>query len=114
MGDPFYAESKLKDVIYVLATSPGDVKQRLVQAFSPPPFITTSDFPSHLKHEWIWIHDQLFKRSNPAFDSKVSASLYRRHKKTAAKIAERVYDLWIQLHWYCFEDVRRIDDEDSE
>lgn len=112
MGDPFYAVGVLGSVVHELATNPGDVKDRLRAVFVAPPPVFKSDLPEELQADWDWIWERLLGKENPVYQHRVNAALHGMHKNTAAKIARRIFDLWLALHAYCYECVRRNPEED--
>lgn len=102
MGDPFYAVGVLEGIVHELAINPGDVKDRLRTVFVAPPPVFKSDLPEFLHSEYDWIWEKLLGKENPAYRHRVNAALHGMHLKTTAKIASRLYDLWYQLHNYCY------------
>lgn len=114
-GDPFYAVGVLGGLVHELAINPGDVKDRLRAVFVVPPPVFKSDLPEFLHSDYDWIWDKLLGKENPAYRHRVNAALHGMHLKTAAKIASRLYDLWYQLHNYCYEcEHRNLEEEEKD
>ena len=114
--DPNYAEGILSDVIYVLATGEGDIKERLKEAFLPSAPIFRSDLPDYLVAQWDEIHAALLKpKQGSPFRHAINGNLYRMHKKTAARYAMKLWNLWRMLEEYCSEEdgkVHEVGDDD--
>jgi len=90
MGDVNYAYTNFSEAVDIMATHPGNIKDRLVAAnnqFSP---VTKEHFPKELQEDYKWVIEMLTKK-NPLFDEgSVKATLYGMHTKTAVKIAEKI------------------------
>ena len=98
-----YALEKSEMAVYTLATGLGNLKCRLVPAFSELIRIDASVLPANLQSDYNWIAESLARR--PAsrrayiqgrcvegFEGRIGATLaYMRHKKTE-EIAIRIYD----------------------
>jgi len=115
--DPNYARGILFDIVYILATGEGDIKQRLSEAFQPSTPIFRNDLPDYLLSDWEEIHRALLKpKKDSPFRHAINGNLYRMHKKTAARYAVKLWNLWRTLEGYCsneFDDLTEAGDSDS-
>lgn len=97
-----YTHEKLSAAIQCLATHPGDVRERLADAFMSFHTLTEKDFPKEYRKDWTWIHKEL-TRFGPIVNDRgevrrgsVDNTMRRIKNKTASKIAERIVKLfWI-------------------
>ena len=99
--DPYsYAVEKLTTTLECLATHPGDVRERLTSAFPTFCTLTKDDFPPEYQKKWEWVQKELTK-FGPLRDCKgevwrgsVENTMKRVRKKTGAKIAKTIYELY--------------------
>jgi len=98
-----YAHEKLSDAIRILATHPGNLRERLVVAFNPLSPISSKDFPPSLQKDWDALKSRSTK-SGPIIDNKgivTVGSLYRTLGNaryiTLTKIAEELFSLFENL-----------------
>ena len=110
-GDARYALQKIELAIIDMATGPGDIKTRLVDAFTDHlHVINENDFPSSLKPFWIDIKSQLTRKGavqnedGVKYIGAISNTLHRMHRKTGSKIANNILVLRDRLIGY-LEDV---------
>ena len=98
MGDPLYAAEKLELAVYELATGIGTAKDRVYAAalvFWP---VQPGDLPASLRADYAAIRRDLTKREPRAKEGRILATLWRMQNRTAAKIAQRIYELRDKLH----------------
>lgn len=100
-GPAQYAHQLLARTVDILATAPGDVRSRLLQAYSTFHPLTPEHFPEPLRKDFEWVMKQLTKRE-PHFNyegrvqkGSVQVSLEHMHNSTGVKIAEKL----LQLHY---------------
>jgi|Laugresbdmm110dd_1035094.scaffolds.fasta_scaffold41719_1 hypothetical protein len=95
-----YTLEKLGVAIEQLATLPGDVRERLKEAFLVFHTLTDKDFPSNLKADWLWVMAELTKygavldhKGVPMIGS-VENTMKKIRKATGTKIAQKIYELY--------------------
>ena len=94
-----YACEKLGSAIETLATSPGDVRARLLDAFLIFHTMNTDDFPKEFQSDWKWIIKEMTKNghretSNGRFLIGSGENTMSKIKnKTGVKIAKRIYSI---------------------
>lgn len=105
-GDASYAYGKLSIAIDTLAVGPGDIRERLNDAFLEFHPVSIHDLPDHLKADWSWIMGQLTK-FGPVHNWKgevsrgsVENTLSRIKNATGVKIAKRLVRLHEDLQTY--------------
>ena len=107
MPDLSYSRVKIREATEILATSTGNVKERLLLAVSRRlVFVDVEVLPKDLQPLLRSIRERLTKK-DPQYrgQSRIEATLYRMHNITAAKIAR---DLW-RLNLYLTERSMRPD-----
>lgn len=98
-----YAVEKLTTTIRYLATGPGDARQRLARAFLIFHTLGEEDFPPEARARWNWVKQQLTKfgplmhPDGTVWRGSVEHTMSRIRKKTGAKIAEAIYDLYWEV-----------------
>ena len=117
-----YALEKFTLAVYILATGPGDVRSRLLNAWRGPLWVLTPDhLPEKLRDDFLWIKQQLHKyheswpgqlqelqkkeKKDPSFKKiythlypdPVEATLRRIRKSTGVEIARRIFSIWDSL-----------------
>jgi hypothetical protein len=95
-----YTVEKLGGAIECLATHPGDVRERLTQAFLGFHTLTETDFPPELRADWLWVKKELTKYG-PVLNHKgevwigsVANTMRKVRKATGSKIAKKIYALY--------------------
>jgi hypothetical protein len=95
-----YAVEKLTTALGCLATHPGDARERLLSAYVVFHTLRDEDFPSDQRDKWKWVIKELTK-FGPSLDYKgrvqtgsVEHTMSRIKKRTAAKIAKAIYELY--------------------
>lgn len=98
-----YAREKLGAAVYSLATGPGNIKTRLLGAYSSFPTLKDSDFPDEYRDDWRFIHG-ILTAEEASFDSKgkvttgkVQNTLKVLDEDVCVQIAERICDLESRL-----------------
>jgi hypothetical protein len=99
-----HAIEKLTNAMEVLATHPGDVRERVGEAYLYTcAGLQARSFPEKLQKDWEWIEGQLTKYE-PLLDHKgevwrgsVEVTIKRIRKSTGVKIAKRFYYLYWEL-----------------
>ena len=90
MGDINYAYTNFSEAVDIMATHPGNIKDRLVAANNQFAPVLEKDLPEELKADYKWIMEKLTKKE-PVFDEgSVRATLFGMHTKTAVKIAKKI------------------------
>ena len=106
-----YAQEQLRITIEYLATGQGDVRNRLLGAFSQCHVLREEDFPAEFQQDWKWIMDQVTKCGPLYVEYPPSAKIpnkliygsiedtWRQIKnKTGQKIAEKLFKMsWALL-----------------
>ncbi len=100
-GPAQYAHQLLSRAVDTLATAPGDVRSRLLQAYSGFHPLTPDHFPEPLRKDFEWVIKQLTKRE-PYINNKgqvqkgsVQVTLEHMRNSSGVKIAEKL----LQLHY---------------
>jgi hypothetical protein len=104
-----YFFGKVSRAVELLATGPGDIKERLCSAgmeilITPPDFV-----PEHLREDLRWVRSQLmrFGEDGTSSQEKLYATMRRIRKATGVKIAQRIveiemrYEDWIEENSRC-------------
>ena len=101
-----YAHEKLMLAIHSLATGPGDVRERLVHAFTIFHTLRKENFPEELQSDWEWVHEQLTKYG-PIYNEKgepiigaVQNTCSKIKNSTGVKIAEKILEIYTYLEWH--------------
>ena len=96
---PIYALAKLQSAIEILATHPGEIRDRL-RAAGPDLMAVPHSIAgaSNVNEDIQWIYSALTQKGN------VSASLHRMRNKHAVCIAERVLLAHTKIHDYISHD----------
>jgi len=102
---PSYAHEKLMTTIHSLATGPGDIRQRLAQAYQGFFTLKKEHFPNELQSDWEYVLKSL-KKSGPilredgsVFIGSVENTCRRMKKKTGVKIAEKILELYFYFEY---------------
>jgi hypothetical protein len=105
-----YALEKFEDARQILAVWEGDVRSRLGTAYSCLIVISSAPeeyLPEELVEDFQWVKNQITKYSEPPHPlghewqkGDVLYTLSRIYNKTAARIAERIWDIWAKLRLY--------------
>ncbi len=105
-GPAQYAHQQLSRAIDTLATSPGDIRSRLLLAHESFHTLTPEHFPEQLRKDFEWIMNQLTKRG-PYINYKgevqkgsVQFSLEHMRNSTGTKIAEKLIELHYAIENY--------------
>ena len=108
-----YALEKFEDACHILAIGEYDVRSRLELAYSSLSVIPISPerhLPEELIEDMLWVNNQLTKYSEPIHPlgqrwqkGDVSYTLSRIYNKTASRIANRIWDIWVKLRIYYTE-----------
>ena len=102
-----YAQEKLSDGIYILATDKNEVRKRIYYAYLHGFHVLPSSmFPLELKEDWEWIRFQISKfgplidlNGNIVMDP-VLNTMHKIRKNTGVKIAEKIYIVYLKLCEY--------------
>lgn len=98
-----YAEQKLRETIYSLAIGPGDIRQRLAQAYQGFPRLEKEHFPKELLSDWEWVLKELKKfgpllrEDGSVFRGSVEHTCSRIKNKTGVKIAKKILEMYLFL-----------------
>lgn len=105
-GPARYADQLLSQTLDTLATSPGDVRSRLLAAYSIFHPLTSEHFPESLRSDFDWVIKQLTKRE-PYINSEgevkkgsVQVSLEHMRNSTGVKIATKLLKLRYAIDYY--------------
>jgi len=91
-----YANQQLALAIRILALGAGDIRHRLLEAYSQFHPLTPSHFPEYLREDFSWVLAQLTKYSHEIdFEDNVRKTSVERtmqniHCSTGVRIAERL------------------------
>ena len=95
-----YAREKLVGAVCALATHPDDARYRIIAAFWECGPLTEEHFPEELRADWRWILENTRKRG-PYFNrwgeleiGAIENTMIHMQKRTAAKIAARIYRVY--------------------
>ena len=98
-GPAQYADQLLSRALVTLATAPGDVRSRILEAYASFHPLTTEHFPENLREDFEWVMKKL-TRHPPRIDylgriqkSSVEVSLERMQNSTGVKIAQKLVQL---------------------
>lgn len=98
-----YAVEKLTTALSVLASHPGDARERLGAAFLVFHTLSEKDFPAGLQARWRWVLEQINKLG-PVLDHKGTVlqgsaehTMRRIRKQTASKIIKEIYELYWEI-----------------
>ena len=115
MNNYGYASEKFARAVHSLAVGEGEIRKRLLIVFQGDLLcITPEHLPEKVREDYKWItaqilkYDEKYKGQKLYFASfedgaekyahllptKIEASLHRIKRKTAAKIAEKIYAIW--------------------
>jgi hypothetical protein len=105
-----YAQEKFAAACHCLAVGKGDVRSRLFPAFMCLTVITIhpeKHLPPELLEDFQWVYGQLTKYKESPHplgpewqEGNVKYTLSRYYNKTAARIARRIWDIWVSLRYY--------------
>lgn len=96
MLDLLYPKEKLTTAVSIMATHPGDIKDRLFKAFLE--FHTIgNEMPKPFRNEYEWIVQELTKVGDDV-DGRVLATLKTMTDDHALEIASRIVDLAFQMY----------------
>ena len=100
---PSYAHEKLAVTIHSLATGPGDIRKRLINAYLIFHTLGKEDFPKELQSDWDWVMKEL-KKFGPirrddgsVFRGSVENTCNKIKNKTGVKIAKKLLDMYLYL-----------------
>jgi len=94
-----YASEKIGNAVRILATSPGNVKKRLIQAERECLMLQEKDFPIELQKNWKWVKETLNKKgpligpNGKVITGAVENTLHFMRNSTGTKIATVIYNL---------------------
>jgi hypothetical protein len=93
-----YALEKLSNAVRILATGPGDVRSRLLDATLEFHTLQPKDLPPDLQADYQWVLNQLTKHE-PDYKSEGTLQATLRHmiNRTGSRIATRLCDLQFHL-----------------
>ena len=98
-GPAKYAHQLLSSAIDTLATGPGDVRSRILEAYLTIHPLTPEHFPAPLREEYAWVLRQI-TRHGPQIDymgrirkGAVEVSLAHMRNSTGVKIAQKLLAL---------------------
>lgn len=97
MSDHLYALEKLETAVVCLATGEGDVRSRLCSAYREFHPLRPEWLPASLRGDYEWIVERLTSRRPVHDESRVEATMARMRNRTAAKIAQRLWDVYSRL-----------------
>ena len=85
-----YAYSKVSEAVNILATEPGDVRERLYSAYPCLSEASPELLPPNIRSELEWIRDQLTRYPSRYDEGTLRATLSHIRNKTGVKIAKRI------------------------
>jgi len=95
-----YFREKLSFIIHNLVIGEGDIKERLLSSKKYFYLLkSTKGLPDHLKDDWQFVIDNLTKYGpiiveDTVMQDPILNTLQRIRKKTASKIAERIFKVY--------------------
>jgi hypothetical protein len=98
-GDPSIAYGKLSTAIDVLTVGPGDIRERLQEAFVDFHSIAAEDFPESLREDYNWIVVHLTRfgprlgQRSESWPAAIENTMGRIKRQTGVKIAKRLVKL---------------------
>jgi hypothetical protein len=99
-----YPIEKLLGSVEVLATHPGDVRERLLAAFiAELHTLSSDDFPLELQEDFIWISHEINKfgavvsQDGKIIQGSAENTMKRIRKATGTRIARRIFDLYFNI-----------------
>jgi len=101
--DKSYIRGKLRETIYSLATGPGDVRKRLIQAHKGFFYLKKENFPKELQPKWEWVIKELTKfgpnirEDGTIFMGSVENTCNRIKIKTGVKIAKKILEIYLSM-----------------
>ena len=102
-----YFYGKVAEVVYVLATHPGDIKRRLIVAGEKMLLIPPNEVPEDVREDVKWIHQQL-TRFAPIYGGTLldgmRVTLNSIRRSTCEKIAKRIMHVYSRLEDYVEKD----------
>jgi len=99
---PGYAQEKLSEAVFLLATGQSHVRERLREAFMAFHPVKEQDFPDDLREKWRWIESQLKKygpimNGESVVEGSVEHTLRRIRNSTGQRIAQAIVELEYDL-----------------
>ena len=97
-----YPTSELREAVKILATGEKDVRKRIV-SIAAIAKLNENDFPNELKEDWNWIIKNMTKEeprylsNGKMLFSSIENTMKSIHNSTGSKIAERIFNLYINL-----------------
>jgi len=86
-----YAREKFAGAVHVLATHPGNLKERLGKAIIEFIAVREGDCPDRVRPDFAWVMRKLTsKKPTDEGDGSIPATLHRMRLSTAQAIAERI------------------------
>ena len=109
---------RLRESAKILAIGENDVKNRILLACTQHFFLATpfleDNLPKYFVDAWETIFNELSKKDWKEYGiegNKLQATLYRMHKKTASRIAEQIWKLFIEYEEFLKGNFTISDDE---
>lgn len=108
-GPTWYAHGCLLKASRTLATGPGNVRTRLLDAYSEFGHLTEGHFPEHLRADFRWImarlgkHPARISEDRKVLRSSAEESLRHMQNRTGVEIAGRLLNLLNALDTYTRE-----------
>lgn len=98
MADKGNGRHLVTQAVRELATGEGDVKRRVRAAYiNHLMYVSSDQVPEELASLLVSIGDRLTKEPSYEGQSTVESAVYRMRRKTAAKIANDIFELYLAL-----------------
>ena len=104
MSKYFYAEEKLANMIYGLATGEEDARHRLAENSMDIIILNEKDFPEELRKDFLWIKKEITKKGaikDPSGKMVIVGAVHHtvRHirNSTVSKIIVKIYSLYSRI-----------------
>ena len=93
-----YAYEKLSGAIEILATSPESLRDRLIMAAREVTILKPDDFPEgDLRDSFCRLRSTITAKAAQGAEGRIQATLFRRRRRTLAKIAQQCFDLYTDV-----------------
>lgn len=88
-----YANEKLYDVVYELATGPGDVRSRLRNSLEKIILISENDLPGNLQADFKWVKEMLTRNNRKDVQGSLYDTLRKMQNSTGVEIAKKIVEI---------------------
>lgn len=97
-----YAAGKFRQAVRILATGPGDVRSRLLDAYGVFYIVRVADLPDEVQEDYRWIQQKLTsQKARHQEEGEVEATLRTIRNNTGVQIATRLVRINDELQFLC-------------